>query len=1124
MRKDFFKENAFKIIFVVFFLLAFIWMGTKQTILSNSNAVADWLPAQHQETRDYKWYLDNFPFESYVVVSWEGCELDDDRIELFAQKLVPDQTIDNFSLSANSDAFKAELQIPQAPEEAKDELEEVTGESTNVSTQALVDASGSDLPEKDEEKSAPETMCFKSVMTGPRLVRLLEGAYEKMERRPSRDHENEEVDENGLTATERRIRERLKGTLIGPDGKSTAMIITLNKGFRDGKSLQGVLNKIRALSVESGLPDTTTIQTGSFADRMVKNFFEMCDEIAHGRKVRMDGVIMGGPPVDNVALDQEGERTLYRLAGVCAMIGLVLALICLRSLRLTLFVFWIAALSAGIALAVVSLTGGTCDSILLSMPALVYVLGMSGAIHLINYYHDAIRENGLEGATERAVRHAFTPCFFAQLTTAIGLGSLFIGRLVPITKFGFYSAIGVLLTLILLFLYLPALLYFYPSKKFAAKNAGKGLEVNKGKIQRFWELYGRFIVRYHNMVIIFCFALMIFFGFFLVKIKTSVKMMSFFSPDADIVQNYTWLEDKLGPLVPLELVICFDNSKLYPNSYHTSDRLELINYINKKLKSELAEDVGGTLSVALFAPDASELTAKGGAAYRTVATVVGKTVDENRDALHDYLTIEGNLTLDELAAYFTEAGAAERAELNRQIEEFNAELVKDSNVSNELNYQAFVDDEEGSYGKDELLAPYFAKFQALETLREETEKTERTAELFKENEEYLTAQNATDLKTFLDASKHDRALRKIASDNLAIMREGAMRWQRERGIEIWRISIRVWSLKKDIDYSTFITSVRNVVEPILAEKSLELTTSLAYAGQSANEAEEEAIEANAVQKKLDEAHAYVAANLPPEDAPKRVKRDAKDEKTLMCEFVLSDLDESQREELQNSMGENHNADWIYPAGFAAKYTGMVPLVYTTQHELIKGLTSSLISAFVLIMLVFVFLLRSVPAGFIAMLPNIFPVIVVFGFMAWMGILVDVGTMMTASVALGVAVDDTMHYLTWFSDGIQRGLTPKEAALNAYKRCATAMTQSTLIAGLGLFSFSFSTFVPTQRFGIMMLAILATAEFGDLVFLPALLTCKPFGRFFLKQHIGGLKKEELEGKHSDDNQRLKQQPA
>ncbi len=1101
MKKNFFEEYGLRILCVVVFLLSFIWMGTKQTILSNSNSAEDWLPAQYQQTRDYKWYLENFPFESYVVVSWDGCEMGDDRIELFAQKLVPSQTIDNFSLSASSDAFKADLQLTQTPDDARGELREATGEQTNVSTQALVDASGADVASPRAESSQDEEY-FKSVMTGPRLARVLKQTYEKMERRSSRKNETQEVDEDGLTELDRSIRERLKGTLIGPDGKSTAMIVTLNKGKRNGKELQKVLERIRQLSIESGLPDTVEVKTGSVASRMVKNFADMIDEMMHGRKVRMDGVILGGPPVDNVALDQEGERTLYRLAGVCAVIGVTIAFFCLRSIRLTMFVFWIAALSAGAALALVSLTGGTCDSILLSMPALVYVLGMSGAVHLINYYHDTIREEGLQGATERAVRHAFTPCFFAQLTTAIGLGSLFVGRLVPITKFGCYSAIGVLASLLLLFLYLPTLLHFYPSKKFAAQYGGKGVSDDDGYIRKFWGVIGGFIVRRHNAVLLVCTLMMVFFGFYLTKIKTSVKMMSFFSPDADIVQNYTWLEDQLGPLVPMELVVCFDNSKLTENSFRTSERLQLINKINKKLKSELSEDVGGTLSVALFAPDASELTSRGGSAYRALGAVVGKTVDENRDALRDYLTIEGDPSLSELGDFLSTRADHKRLELDRRIDEFNASLAKDVNVGDRgLNYDAFVADVDNEFAQDEFLAPYYAKFQALESQTLETEKAERAAEILTAEQEYFEQQSVDDLQKLLDATKLDRSFRKLSPEDVDLVREGAETWRRERGVELWRISIRVWSLKKDIDYSAFIESVKNVVEPILAEASLELTTSIATLETLDDASSPEEAETDAVQAKLEEARNYVAENLPPADASARVKRASKDEKTLLREFTLSELTEEEQEELQNSMGETHTEDWIYPAGFSAKYTGMVPLVYKTQHELINGLTSSLLTAFLLIMLVFVFILRSVPAAFFAMIPNIFPVIVVFGFMSWMGILIDVGTMMTASVALGVAVDDTMHYLTWFSDGIGKGMTPKEAALEAYKRCATAMTQSTLIAGLGLFSFAFSTFVPTQRFGVLMLSILAAAEFGDLVFLPALLTCSPIGKFFTKRSIG-----------------------
>jgi len=682
------------------------------------------------------------------------------------------------------------------------------------------------------------------------------------------------------------------------------------------------------------------------------------------------------------------------------------------------------------------------------------------------------------------VRHAFTPCFFAQLTTALGLGSLFAGRLVPITKFGFYSAVGVLLTLVLLFLYLPALLYFYPSKKFAAQHGGKGVKIGDSFFRKFWDAIGGFIVRNNWLVICGCLALMLFLGSHLPHIKTSVKMMSFFSDDAEIIHHYGWLEEKLGPLVPMEVTICFDNEKMNRYSFGTAERLSLINELSEKLKTELGEDVGGTLSVALFAPEVD--ASRGGVVGRTTSAVVGKAIDDARDELRDYLAIEGNPTLDELSAFLEERATAEQKAFDARAAEFEATARKTAGDDATLDAALAALDAatENDAEIEERFAPYVAQIQDLAVDRRSLDKTAREIDALKKRRDYLVEQGVDDLQKLLAATGPDRGLRKATTEEQTALRDAAKRWQSERGVEVWRVSVRVWSLKKDIDYSAFIDNVKNVVEPTLAERSLALTE-----GENA-------------EAKIEAARAYVAANLP-DGEPERVKDGevARDAKFLTREFVLQDLSDEEKVELQNSMGADHDADWIYPAGFAAKYTGMVPLVYKTQHELIAGLTSSLVMAFFLIAFVFVVILRSVPAALIAMLPNVFPVVVVFGFMSWAGILVDVGTMMTASVALGVAVDDTMHYLTWFSEGVAAGMKPKEAALNAYRRCAPAMTQSTLIAGLGLFCFAASTFVPTQRFGILMLAILSTALIGDLIFLPALLTCKPFGRFFARRRIG-----------------------
>jgi predicted RND superfamily exporter protein len=186
---------------------------------------------------------------------------------------------------------------------------------------------------------------------------------------------------------------------------------------------------------------------------------------------------------------------------------------------------------------------------------------------------------------------------------------------------------------------------------------------------------------------------------------------------------------------------------------------------------------------------------------------------------------------------------------------------------------------------------------------------------------------------------------------------------------------------------------------------------------------------------------------------------------------------------------------------SAVYTGIVPVVYKASRTLLNNLVTSIFWAFVMIGFVMIFLLRNpgslwpnIPAGLASMVPNVFPVVVIFGSMGWLGIDVDIGTMMTASVAMGVAVDDTIHFLTWYRWGLAEGLDRVGAIREAYKRVGRAMAQTTAIGGLGMFVFALSTFTPTQMFGILMLTLLLAALVGDLVFLPAILA-GPIGRVF-----------------------------
>jgi uncharacterized protein len=119
---------------------------------------------------------------------------------------------------------------------------------------------------------------------------------------------------------------------------------------------------------------------------------------------------------------------------------------------------------------------------------------------------------------------------------------------------------------------------------------------------------------------------------------------------------------------------------------------------------------------------------------------------------------------------------------------------------------------------------------------------------------------------------------------------------------------------------------------------------------------------------------------------------------------------------------------------------------------------------------------------------------VFGFMGHFALKIDIGSMLTASAAMGIAVDDTVHYLTWFRRGLDQDMSRHDAVLYGWQRCSGAMLQTTAIGGLGLAVYATSSFQPIAQFGLLIFLLLVLALVGDLVFLPALLASPAGGLF------------------------------
>ncbi|WP_167546946.1 efflux RND transporter permease subunit [Stieleria maiorica] len=167
-------------------------------------------------------------------------------------------------------------------------------------------------------------------------------------------------------------------------------------------------------------------------------------------------------------------------------------------------------------------------------------------------------------------------------------------------------------------------------------------------------------------------------------------------------------------------------------------------------------------------------------------------------------------------------------------------------------------------------------------------------------------------------------------------------------------------------------------------------------------------------------------------------------------------------------------------------TGVMPVIEGAQQMLLKDLIGSFFTAMLVIAAVIIIALRSIRLGLLAMIPNVFPIFVLFGGMGWMDRPLDIGVMMTASVALGIAVDDTVHFLLYWRRELSGDTAPAVAVARTMTHCGNAITQTTVVCGLGLLVFAWSDFEPTRRFAWMMFLLLSAALVADLVLLPALL--------------------------------------
>jgi len=191
-------------------------------------------------------------------------------------------------------------------------------------------------------------------------------------------------------------------------------------------------------------------------------------------------------------------------------------------------------------------------------------------------------------------------------------------------------------------------------------------------------------------------------------------------------------------------------------------------------------------------------------------------------------------------------------------------------------------------------------------------------------------------------------------------------------------------------------------------------------------------------------------------------------------------------EIQQDINSEFNKLTASYPEIKVQITGSFALMMRLADDISKNQFKSLAIAAVVISLLLMVTLGSLQAGVMSIIPNLIPATLAFGLMGLLGIPLDTDTLMIAPLIIGIAVDDTIHFISHYRMSLAQNHNMKFALVETIKEVGQAVTFTTLILGCGFFMLIFSDYLGLAKIGGFGSLAIFVALLCDLLFFPALI--------------------------------------
>lgn len=170
-------------------------------------------------------------------------------------------------------------------------------------------------------------------------------------------------------------------------------------------------------------------------------------------------------------------------------------------------------------------------------------------------------------------------------------------------------------------------------------------------------------------------------------------------------------------------------------------------------------------------------------------------------------------------------------------------------------------------------------------------------------------------------------------------------------------------------------------------------------------------------------------------------------------------------------------------GLRGRITGDSVLTLSATESLIEGQLQSILLILFLFIVIVSLLFTDLRVGLLAALPNMLPMIVLFGFMGYADIPLNIGTAMAAAIAIGIAVDDTLHFMLRYNQELRTSRSQGTAMQNTLYHEGLPVIATSFALILGFAVFALSDFVPVAQFGLLSALVIGTALLADFIVTP-----------------------------------------